>query len=627
MAPSGNEHQPVRPQLGLWDAVAIIIGIVIGSTIFKSPQLIMNSVSGPWMGLWAWTLGGLLSLIGALCYAELASTYPRSGGDYVYLTRAFGSWAGFLFGWAQLAVIITSSIGAIAFVFGDYAVGLWTLPGTEPPAQQQVVTPLTQEQSAVLGQLKGPGARATPEQLQALATLTPEQFELVPPGRGVSAEQLAVLKTVTPEQLLGLKQLQLLEDLREPATKATPEQLAALSALSPEQRELLYTLRAPGTGLTPSQLAVLKTFTSDQLATVKQLKQVERAKELWTALFAGAAVVVLTVTNLLGVVLGKWTQNLLSLLKVVGLGAIVYAGFRHGTADIAAVQVAPTEAKFGMAMIFVLYAYGGWNDAAFVAADVRQRRNIARALILGTLLITVIYLAVNVAYLRALGFDGVRQSWTVAADVGKLAAGEQGLRAISLLVMISALGAISGLVFTGSRVYSTLGGDHSVFALMGRWSPRFGSPVWALLIQAAICVAMVVAVGTAPGRNAIDWCMIHLGLSSMPWKEYFGGFDTLVAGTAPVFWGFFLMSGLSLFALRQQDRGINRPFSVPLFPLLPLIFCGTCFYMLYSAIAYAKFLSLIGVLPLVIGLPLYYVSRRRKATDEAPVEEEVTART
>ena len=82
------------------------------------------------MGLFAWGLGGALSLVGALCYAELASTYPRSGGDYVYLTRAFGDWCGFLFGWAQLAVILTASIGSMAFVFGDYAVGLLAGPGS-----------------------------------------------------------------------------------------------------------------------------------------------------------------------------------------------------------------------------------------------------------------------------------------------------------------------------------------------------------------------------------------------------------------------------------------------------------------------------------------------------------------
>ena len=99
MEPSRNDPQPVQAQLGLWDAVSIIIGIVIGAGIYETPPLIFQNVNGPWQGLGVWVLGGLLSLMGALCYAELASTYRRSGGDYVYLTRAFGPWMGFLFGW------------------------------------------------------------------------------------------------------------------------------------------------------------------------------------------------------------------------------------------------------------------------------------------------------------------------------------------------------------------------------------------------------------------------------------------------------------------------------------------------------------------------------------------------
>jgi amino acid transporter len=116
---------------------------------------------------------------------------------------------------------------------------------------------------------------------------------------------------------------------------------------------------------------------------------------------------------------------------------------------------------------------------------------------------------------------------------------------------------------------------------------------------------MILAVGTPFGRDAIDWCTTNLQLGGMPWDRYFGGFDTLLSGTAPVFWGFFLLTGISLFALRQRDPDIERPFTVPLFPLVPLIFCGYCGYMLYSAIDYAKWISLIGALPLALGLVLY----------------------
>jgi basic amino acid/polyamine antiporter, APA family len=113
--------------LGLWDAVSIIVGIVVGTTIFKAPQMVFGNVENAWWGMFAWGLGGMLALVGSFCYAELATTYPRMGGDYVYLTRAFGRRVGFLFGWAQLTVILTGSIGAMAYVFGDYAVQLFDL--------------------------------------------------------------------------------------------------------------------------------------------------------------------------------------------------------------------------------------------------------------------------------------------------------------------------------------------------------------------------------------------------------------------------------------------------------------------------------------------------------------------
>ena len=127
---ASEQSDSVIPHLGLWDAVSIIVGIVVGTSIFKTPNLVFSNVSGPWQGLGCWALGGLLALIGSLCYAELATTYPRMGGDYVYLTRALGRWVGFLFGWAQLAVILTGSIGVMAFAFGDYAVKLWGLPAS-----------------------------------------------------------------------------------------------------------------------------------------------------------------------------------------------------------------------------------------------------------------------------------------------------------------------------------------------------------------------------------------------------------------------------------------------------------------------------------------------------------------
>ncbi|HMF16977.1 MAG TPA: amino acid permease, partial [Gemmataceae bacterium] len=119
------EQTPLQPEsvharLGLWDAVSIIVGIIIGVGIFATPGQIFEIAPGPWEALGVWALAGVLPLIGAFCFAELASTYPRSGGEYVYLTRAFGSSVSFLYAWAQFAVIRPASIAAVAYVFAEY---------------------------------------------------------------------------------------------------------------------------------------------------------------------------------------------------------------------------------------------------------------------------------------------------------------------------------------------------------------------------------------------------------------------------------------------------------------------------------------------------------------------------
>ncbi len=465
--PNSESAAAITPTLSMWDAVSIIVGIVVGTAIFKSPTMVFKNVSGPWEAMSVWLLGGILSLVGALCYAELATTYPRSGGDYHYLTKAFGRWMGFLFGWAQLSVILTGSIAAMAYAFADYGV-----------------------------------------------------------------------------QMVG----------GDPAT-------------------------SPAT--------------------------------LWLAM---GAVVVLSVLNLLGIIFGKTVQNLLSVVKVVGLTGIVgvgvwYALFAAGEHASLARAAGLEGPGLGLALVFVLYAYGGWNDAAFVAAEVRgQKRNLPLALFLGISLITVVYLLVILAYLLVLGFDGARQSFTPAADLMERAVGSWGRSAISALVMISALGAINGLVLTGSRVYASLGADHRVFAHLGHWDRRRGSPLVSLTAQGVITVLLMLAVGTERGRGAIDAVLDRIGRPGLPWEKYFGGFDTLVAGTAPVFWGFFLLTGLSLFVLRYRDPQRVRPFRTPFFPIPPLIFCAMCCYMLYSSLDYARWLSLIGLVPLAVGIPLFWIS-------------------
>jgi amino acid transporter len=442
--------------------VSIIIGIVVGTAIFKTPMMVFQNVAGPWQALAAWLVGGVLSFCGALCYAELATTYPRNGGDYEYLNRAYGRWLGFLFGWAQLTVILSASIGTMAYAFADYGVAIW------------------------------------------------------------------------------------------PAL---------------------------------------------------------RDSTVWLAV---AAVVALSALNALGVVAGKTAQNILSVVKVSGLAIVVLAGLWASTAAPSAPSPAPApfSPSIGLAMVFILYSYGGWNDAVFVAAEVRdQRRNLPRALLIGILSITAIYLAVNAAYLAVLGFDAARQSPTPAADVLQLSLGNWGRNGISVLVMISALGAINGMILTGSRVYATLGADYPIFAWLASWNRRTGAPLAAIAIQALAAVLLILSVGTATGRALVDAGLGAMGAPSLPWDEYFGGFETLLAGSAPIFWAFFLLTGVAVFLLRKKQPTAQRPFSIPLYPLPLVIFCATCLYMLYSSVVYARWLVLVVATPLVLGAALWFLIR------------------
>jgi amino acid transporter len=458
-------------QLGLFDAISIIIGIVIGTSIFYVPNVVFHFSSDPWMGLAVWGFGGLLALVGALCYAELATTYPRSGGDYVYLTRAFGPWVGFLFGWAQLTVVFAASIGAMAHVFASYATRMYDL-----------------------------------RQLPQLADI------------GLSSEFL----------------------------------------------------------------------------------------------YATLAIVLLTLFNIVGVGLGKWTQNLLTIAKVTGLGSILVAGFFWAKSSPVDWEPAPwRDLGWGsLAIILVLYAYGGWNDAAFVAAEVRNRqRNIPLALILGVGAITLIYLLVNAAYLMGLGPETARSKSGLPALLLKEPWGETGEKLISILIMISALGAVNGLIFTGARVYATLGNDHRLFGWLGHWQPGRRPPILSLLAQGIITVAVLFALTSQAGHNAINRLLTTIGVTYESTWNPDSGFETLVSHTAPVFWLFFLLTGLSLFVLREKNPGLARPFSVPLYPLLPLIFCNMCGYMLYQSVKYVGVRAGFAFCVVLAGLPFFLLSR------------------
>jgi amino acid transporter len=243
-----------------------------------------------------------------------------------------------------------------------------------------------------------------------------------------------------------------------------------------------------------------------------------------------------------------------------------------------------------LAFILVFFTFGGWNEMAYVAAEIkRPRRNIVRALVVGTVAVTALYLLINGAFLSALGLAGFSNSQAVAvAMMGQVFPQGAG-RIIAILICISALGAVNGLVFTGARISYALGADHKSFRPLGRWSPRLGTPVWALAAQGGLSLAIVLTAGS---------------------------FIDTILYTAPVVWLFFLATTLSLFLLRRQEPGILRPYKVAAYPLVPWIFSACCLVMLYSSTSYALARKPVGLLFLLgiilLGVLVYWCTEARE---------------
>jgi amino acid transporter len=317
------------------------------------------------------------------------------------------------------------------------------------------------------------------------------------------------------------------------------------------------------------------------------------------ALCAALVVILLTGLNVAGIRPGSFTQNVLTSAVVLGLLMVVGAGLSvadpSGSSADASAMASNGPPAFGLSMVFVLLTYGGWSEAAYVSAEVEPPgRNMVRALVWSILLVTGLYLLVNWAYLRGLGHAGVAASTAVAVDLVERATGEMGAQLVSALIVLAAITSVNATIFTGARTAYALGRDFSPFAFLGRWSPETKTPVNALLIQGAIALALAVLGG---------------------WTRK--GFETMVEYTAPVFWLFLLLTGVSLFILRRTSP-VARPFRVPVYPVTPFLFCATSGYLLYASLAYTGVGALIGMAVLAVGgLVLVGFSPRREAQPSA----------
>jgi basic amino acid/polyamine antiporter, APA family len=442
-----NQNRTVRPRelLSVPDGIFLVAGMVIGVGIFKLPGLVASNAASGAHFFFAWVLGGVACLCGALVYAELASRYPETGGEYAFLRRGFGEGTAFVFAWSRMTVIQTGAIAAVSFVFGEYA------------------------------------------------------SQLVPLGSNSTA--------------------------------------------------------------------------------------------IWAAL----GIAVLTGLNLVGTLQSKRLQKTMEILLIAALAAIAIGGIAVGGAKP---DPAPSSGgAFALMMIFVLYAFGGWNEGAYLAGEVHDaRRNMVKILAGGIVLVTVLYLLVNWGYYRTLGLGGLRESKAIAADTMRLLAGERAALLVAVVVCVSALTTMNAAIFTGARTNWALGRDYRLFGFLGSWRESGSTPANALLVQGAIILVLIWA-----GSTTRD------------------GFEAMVAYGLPVFWGFLLLTGVTLFVFRKRS-GEAPVFRVPLFPVVPMAFLAMCVFMLWASVDYLrnpqfgpKFgnLVLAGLIVMAVGIPLYFLARKR----------------
>ena len=430
----------LKRSIGLVRATAMVVGTIVGASIFVQPSVItgeMRSVGGVVL---AWTLAGVLTLAGALICAELASAYPRSGGVYVFLREAYSPALGFLWGWAMFWSMHSGIIAAIAMVFARFVAYLAPLGG-------------------------GGGA-----------------------GSDVGIRAVAI-----------------------------------------------------------------------------------------TAVFALSAV------NYYGVALGSGLQAALTIGKVLAIVAIIVVGFWLG-AGLPAHFVAASGGKVGprggglaAAVSAGLFAFGGWHMVTYTAEETKNpQRTVPRALIVGTLLVTAIYVALNTVYLYVLPLDRVVASSRIAADAADAVLGRGGGTVMSALVACSAFGALAGIVLTGPRVYFSMARDGLLFRWVGAIHPRFGTPHRAIVLQ-AVWSAVLVATGT--------------------YRALF----TRVVFTE---WIFFAVMAIGLVLLRSRP-GYTPAYRARGFPAVPLVFAAAAAVVAVSQIVAHPRDSAMGLLLVLAGLPVY----------------------
>ena len=414
----------------------MVVGTIIGASIFVQPSLITGQVTSTSAVFLVWAAAGTLSLFGALVAAELASAFPKTGGVYVFLKEEFGPALGFLWGWAMFWSMHSGIIAAIAVVFARY-VGHFV------------------------------------------------------PLSGIGVRIVAV---------------------------------AAIMALS------------------------------------------------WI--------------NYLGVKQGSTLQTAFTIVKVLAILVIIAVGLALGPlAPVPAAQSSATALvrasvqDFGLALIAGFFAFGGWHMVTYTAGEtVRPEKTIPRALVIGMLIVTASYIALNAVYFHVLPFDTVVSSTRVAADAADAVMGRGGAAVVSGLVIFSTFGALSGIILAGPRVYYSMAQDGLMFRWLGDVHPDHRTPHRAIALQALWSSALV----------------------------FTGTYRALFTRVIYTEWIFFGLLAVGLVLLRRRPD-YSPTYRVWGYPVIPAIFAISSALIVLNQIVSDPTESATGLLLVALGLPVYYV--------------------
>ena len=431
-----SDQPKLKRVLSLLDATMINAGGIIGSGIFMVPAAVAMFTGSASLFFMVWIAGGVVSLFGALSVAELGAAMPKAGGQYVYLSEAYGPVWGYLYGWSAVAVINTASIAAVGVAFSEYL---------------RFFFPITD----------------------------------------VSIKGVAV-----------------------------------------------------------------------------------------------ATIILLTIINILDVKSGARFQNLFTISKlgaifgIIILGLVMEGGSNQNLNPIFSDQsFTELVGPLGLAMVSVLWTFDGWIFITYVAGEVKNPgRNIPLSLIFCMLIVISIYLLLNYVLIFTLGFTGMNGSDLVVSDASSVFRGNKGAAIVTLIILISLIGANNGQVLTSARINYAMAKNKLFFYQASQIHPKFKSPANALIIQ---CV----------------WASL---------LTFTGTFNQLITYIIFASWIFYGMSAGAVIILRNKKPDMERPYKTPLYPWIPITFILFAIFLTINTIMEAPRDAAIGAGIILAGLPMYY---------------------